>query len=330
MPDGPAYFCSRGSVLGQVPGEVVAAAFGVFNPAIVVPLVAMGWAHTDAATICAARTAGAVGQLERILGAEPDGLARATELLHRANRAAPPRGPPAVRRPALARPARRPDGRHVAARRPAPRVPRRRPHRGLDARPASTPPRSVCSPSCTGACRCAPTSARGRGATPTSTPPRPASRHGAWSPTGLHRRGSGGARAGRARHRRAVPADHRRARRRLRRAGRHPRALGRRHQGRRRLPGLRPPRPRRTDERRRDRAIAACRAAMVAGTATPPGPAARARDRRPRRRPGCRRRLRQDRPRPHPAHVGPLGSAARRHPDVAEDRAVPAARGRRR
>jgi hypothetical protein len=94
MPDGPAYFCSRGSVLGQVPGEVVAAAFGVFNPAIVVPLVAMGWAHTDAAAICAARTAGAVGQLERILGVEPDGLARATELLDQANRPLRPEGRP--------------------------------------------------------------------------------------------------------------------------------------------------------------------------------------------------------------------------------------------
>ena len=62
-PDGPAYFCSRGSVMGQVPGEVIAAAFGVFNPEVVVPAVASGWARTDAATICAARTAGAVGQL---------------------------------------------------------------------------------------------------------------------------------------------------------------------------------------------------------------------------------------------------------------------------
>ncbi|MCI0635811.1 MAG: hypothetical protein L0206_18120, partial [Actinobacteria bacterium] len=43
MPDGQAYFCSRGSILGQVPGEVVAAAFGVFNPEVVVPLVTTGW-----------------------------------------------------------------------------------------------------------------------------------------------------------------------------------------------------------------------------------------------------------------------------------------------
>ena len=53
MPDGPAYFTSRGSLLGQVPGQVVAAAFGVFNPEVVVPFVALGWSRTDAATICA-------------------------------------------------------------------------------------------------------------------------------------------------------------------------------------------------------------------------------------------------------------------------------------
>lgn len=83
-PDGPAYFTSRGSVLGQVPGELVAAAFGVFNPQVVVPSVAHGWSLTDAATICAARTEGAVGQLRRVLGPEPDGVERASELLARA------------------------------------------------------------------------------------------------------------------------------------------------------------------------------------------------------------------------------------------------------
>ena len=84
MPDGPAYFCSRGSVMGQVPGELIASAFGVFNPAVVVPAVDAGWALTDAATICAARTRGAPAQLVRILGPEPDGLDRVIELLGRA------------------------------------------------------------------------------------------------------------------------------------------------------------------------------------------------------------------------------------------------------
>lgn len=84
LPDGPAYFCSRGSALGQVPGELVAAAFAVFNPAVVVPAVAAGWALTDAATIATARARGATGQLVRILGEAPPGLATATALLARA------------------------------------------------------------------------------------------------------------------------------------------------------------------------------------------------------------------------------------------------------
>jgi hypothetical protein len=93
-PDGPGYFCSRGSVMGQVPGEVIAAAFGVFNPEVVVPAVAAGWARTDAPTICAARTAGATGQLRRILGDEPAGLGRAGELLARAVALLRPEGRP--------------------------------------------------------------------------------------------------------------------------------------------------------------------------------------------------------------------------------------------
>jgi hypothetical protein len=94
LPDGPAYFCSRGSVMGQVPGELVAAAFGVFNPAVVVPAVTRGWTLTDATTICRARTDGAVAQLSRILGERPPGLERATELLLRANDGLRPEGRP--------------------------------------------------------------------------------------------------------------------------------------------------------------------------------------------------------------------------------------------
>jgi hypothetical protein len=84
MPDPAAYFCSRGSVLGQVPGEVIAAAFAAFNPAFVVPAVTHGWTLTDARTICDVRTEGAAGQLRRVLGAGPDGLGRVVELLQRA------------------------------------------------------------------------------------------------------------------------------------------------------------------------------------------------------------------------------------------------------
>jgi hypothetical protein len=94
LPDGPAYFTSRGSVMGQVPGQVVACAFGVFNPAAVVPAVAFGWTLTDARTICQARDDGAVGQLTRILGEKPDGIDRANELFARATEPLRPEGRP--------------------------------------------------------------------------------------------------------------------------------------------------------------------------------------------------------------------------------------------
>ncbi|MFZ6003900.1 MAG: SCO6745 family protein [Actinomycetota bacterium] len=84
FPDGPAYFTSRGSALGQAPGELVAAAFGVFNPEVVVPAVSFGWSLTDAPTIADERLLGAVEQLTRLLGERPDGVDRAVELLQRA------------------------------------------------------------------------------------------------------------------------------------------------------------------------------------------------------------------------------------------------------
>lgn len=93
-PDGPAYFCSRGSVMGQVAGEVIAAAFAVFNPDAVVPSVRFGWSVTDATTIEAARTEGATAQLARILGAEPAGVERLVELLERATAPLRPEGHP--------------------------------------------------------------------------------------------------------------------------------------------------------------------------------------------------------------------------------------------
>ena len=91
-PDGPAYFTSRGSVMGQVPGEVVAAAFGVFNPATVIPSVSHGWSMTDAATICAARDNGAIAQLVRILGHSPEGVSTARSILLRATEVLRPEG----------------------------------------------------------------------------------------------------------------------------------------------------------------------------------------------------------------------------------------------
>jgi hypothetical protein len=94
MPDGPAYFCSRGSLLGQVPGELIASAFAVFNPAVVVPAVRQGWSITDAAKIERARTDGAVAQLTRILGSTPPGVERVRDILERAGVSLPVAGKP--------------------------------------------------------------------------------------------------------------------------------------------------------------------------------------------------------------------------------------------
>ena len=84
LPDGPAYFTSRGSLMGQVRPGVVAAAFGVFKPEIATAGVTLGWSLTDAATIFTARRDGAVAQLERVVGPADDGVARASVLLERA------------------------------------------------------------------------------------------------------------------------------------------------------------------------------------------------------------------------------------------------------
>lgn len=93
-PDRSAYVTSRGSVMGQVSGAVIAAAFAVFNPAAVVPDVDRGWALTDAPTIWAARQAGAAAQLRRILGPDPAGLGRITALLEAAAEPLPLAGRP--------------------------------------------------------------------------------------------------------------------------------------------------------------------------------------------------------------------------------------------
>jgi hypothetical protein len=77
------YYCSRAGCMGQVPGAVAVAAFGVFSPALMIPAVERGWSIAGVADVLAARERGAVAALGRILG-EPEGLRRATELLERA------------------------------------------------------------------------------------------------------------------------------------------------------------------------------------------------------------------------------------------------------
>ncbi|WP_067824598.1 SCO6745 family protein [Nocardia inohanensis] len=79
-----AYNTGRGAALGQAHGAVVAAAFAVFDPAVVAASVERGWALTDASTIAAARARGATASLRRILGECPDGLDRVIGLLTRA------------------------------------------------------------------------------------------------------------------------------------------------------------------------------------------------------------------------------------------------------
>lgn len=81
---GAGYFCSRSACMGQLPGEVVAATFGVFDPALVTRSVAKGWSLTDAPSILDARRRGATAALRRILGDEPAGAERATEALREA------------------------------------------------------------------------------------------------------------------------------------------------------------------------------------------------------------------------------------------------------
>jgi hypothetical protein len=93
-PDLKAYFTSRGACMGQVPGEVVAAAFGCFNPKVVVPAVGAGWQITSREAILQARERAAAAMLQRVLGDQPEGLGQVTGLLRRAAAVAPWAGRP--------------------------------------------------------------------------------------------------------------------------------------------------------------------------------------------------------------------------------------------
>ena len=84
MPDYTAYMYSRGLMLGEVPGEVVAACFGIFQPEAVIAATNTGRSIAGRDETLAARDKGAIAQLERILGKEPEGIDRVNELLTRA------------------------------------------------------------------------------------------------------------------------------------------------------------------------------------------------------------------------------------------------------
>src|SRR2546423_10072291 len=84
----PSYFRSRSACMGDVVGEMVVAAFGVFNPAIVLPAIEEG-RKVPVDDILDARQRGAIAGLTRILDGVPDGIDRATELLRRPGRPRP-------------------------------------------------------------------------------------------------------------------------------------------------------------------------------------------------------------------------------------------------
>lgn len=76
---GQSYFTSRGACLGKPSGQLVCAAFGVFNPDIVIPNV--DWTKASPQDVLDARARGATRGLERILG-EAD-VTRAVAILRR-------------------------------------------------------------------------------------------------------------------------------------------------------------------------------------------------------------------------------------------------------
>ncbi len=88
------YFAGRSAPLGQVPAEVVHAAFYNFADGEVARHIPRVWDTTTPEAAHAAREQGCVAALRRILGdlVESPGLARAAELLARASTSAPTEG----------------------------------------------------------------------------------------------------------------------------------------------------------------------------------------------------------------------------------------------
>ena len=87
------YVWSRGCVLGEPDGSVVAAAFGVFEPGLIGQLYDAARATAGLADIRAARETGAVTALRTVLGA-PEQVAEVTGALRRAAEAADTAGRP--------------------------------------------------------------------------------------------------------------------------------------------------------------------------------------------------------------------------------------------
>lgn len=84
------YVWSRASSLGEPTPQVVASAFGVFEPGLVADLYTQGRSTAGLSDVRRAREAGAVTALKQVLGEEPEGLADVVGALEEAAAAGSP------------------------------------------------------------------------------------------------------------------------------------------------------------------------------------------------------------------------------------------------
>ena len=87
-------FGGRTGPLGTLPGAAAAALLVPLNPAFIAPAVDEAWAATTPDELLPLRERTATGYLAEIIGAEPDGIARAAELARMAADAGPVDGHP--------------------------------------------------------------------------------------------------------------------------------------------------------------------------------------------------------------------------------------------
>lgn len=92
--DWSAYFATRAAPLGPVSPALVTAVFGVFPEAWITEALAGAWDRAAPHELLTAREQGGVAALRRLLGDDPPGVARASELLRRGLEAAPVAGLP--------------------------------------------------------------------------------------------------------------------------------------------------------------------------------------------------------------------------------------------
>jgi hypothetical protein len=91
---GVASIASRAACLGAIRGDAAAALLAPINPAGIVGALDAAWEVTTPAALLDARLDAATGHLAEVLGPEPDGIARAVELLVPVALAGPSEGHP--------------------------------------------------------------------------------------------------------------------------------------------------------------------------------------------------------------------------------------------